>query len=528
MIMGYVLAAIAGLVAVGLYLTLCFYVFLYVALPVSAITGVIGVVGGVATAVVLAGLGWGGKSKQIVLVGPAAVMKGAIGGRPVPPGRPRRDPAWPTYFVTQYRRDLAGIIAWLRESVQDSWQVCGRGARKVSRTSMYLWLLVWPAVPVVLAFLSMLSLGAVLGALFCALIVAVVTGLAWAVGGAVVWILRGADHAWQVAFRAAASCPRCYYVTRLPAYRCSCDDLHRDIRPGKLGVLWRRCGGRSETCGRRLPTMVLRAARVMTPVCQRCDADLHANAAVATDIRIPVFGATMAGKTRLIAAGLVLLKDAFGGQASFVDKESERTYRSHKTDFDGDRPMPKTAKTNPVATTIDVHTGRRHALVHIFDAAGELYVERKANAELSYLDQARTLMFVLDPFSVPDVRARLTGPHTATLAEANASPHDTEASYNSTVQRLRDAGVETGRRRLAFVISKADLLQKLPEDLGLRITDPEAWLHDRGLDNLLLSARRDFSDVHIFIVSSMARTTNGVATALDPLRWLLAGEGITV
>ncbi|HEU4348480.1 MAG TPA: hypothetical protein VFR35_11910, partial [Actinoplanes sp.] len=116
----------------------------------------------------------------------------------------------------------------------------------------------------------------------------------------------------------------------------------------------------------------------------------------------------------------------------------------------------------------------------------------------------------------------------ATLARANASPHDTEASYNATVQRLRDSGVDTHRRRLAFVISKADLLQVLPENLGLRIGDPESWLHDRGLDNLVLSARRDFSDVHLFVVSSMARTPNGVATALDPLRWLLAGEGITV
>ena len=526
--MGYVIGAVAALAAAGLYLWLCFYVLVFVALPVSALSGSVGLVGGIAAVVLLAALAWAGRRKQIVVIGPAAVMSGAIGGPVQPPGRPRRDPAWPTYFAAQYRRDLTGIAKWVAEVVKDAWKSPARAAVRVSATGLWLWLLVWPAVPVTLAFLLALTAGAVIGGLFCMAVVAAVTGLAWLAGGATVGILRGADQAWQTVFRAAASCPRCYFVTKLPAYRCTCGDLHRDIRPGKLGVLWRRCGGRSESCGALLPTTVLRAARVMVPVCQRCDTDLHANAAVATDIRIPVFGATMAGKTRLIAAGLVLLKDAFGSRASFVDKDSERTYAGHRTDFEGDRPMPKTARANPVATTLDVDTGRRHALVHLFDAAGELYVERASNTELSYLDQARTLMFVLDPFSVPDVRQRLVGALAGALIAANASPHDTEASYNSTVQRLRDSGVDTSRRRLAFIITKADLIQRLPEAAGLRIADPEAWLHDRALDNLLLSARRDFSDVRLFVVSSMSRTPNGVGTALDPLRWLLAGEGITV
>ncbi|HEU4348381.1 MAG TPA: hypothetical protein VFR35_11390, partial [Actinoplanes sp.] len=396
--MGYVIAALAVVAVAAFYLWLCLFALVYVALPLSAVAGLLGVTGGAAVALVLAGLAWAGRRRQIVVVGPAAVMGGVIGGPPQPPGRPRRDPAWPTYFAAQYRRDLTGIAAWMTEVVRESWTSCGNAFRRVN-AGPFLWLLLWPTVPATLVFLLGLTLGAVVGGLLCLVVVALTTGAAWLAGGAVVWILRGADRAWQTVFRADASCPRCYYVTRLPAYRCKCGDLHRDIRPGKLGVLWRRCGGGNETCGQVLPTTVLRAARRMTPVCQRCGTDLHANAAVATDVRIPVFGATMAGKTRLIAAGLVLLKDAAGARASFVDRDSEKIYRSHKVDFDGDRPMPKTAKDNPVATTLDLDVGRRHALVHIFDAAGELLVERTANAELSYLDQARTLMFVLDPFS---------------------------------------------------------------------------------------------------------------------------------
>jgi hypothetical protein len=525
--MGYVIAAIAAVAVIGLYGWACVYAFVWVALPLSVIAGAVGIVGGAAVALLVACLAWAGRRPEIKVTGPDAVARGAIGGPPQPPGHPRRDLGWPTYFTVQYRHDLTGIGRWTAEIVGEAWASCARAAARISET-WWTWLIVWPIALPILVFLGAMTLGALLGAVLCLVVVLAVTAVAWLLGGAVTGLLRGVDLLWQKVFRAVASCPSCYYVTGLPAYRCSCGTLHRDMRPGKLGVLWRRCGGRSATCGRRLPTTVLRAARVMVPVCQRCDADLRKNAAVATDIRIPVFGATMAGKTRLIAAGLVLLKDAAGGRASFVDRESEKTYHSHRTDFHGDRPMPKTSASDPVAMTLDLVIGRRHALVHIFDAAGELLVDRTANASLSYLDQARTLMFVLDPFSIPDVRQRLVGGLAGVLAEANPSPHDTESSYNSTVQRLRDSGVDTHRRRLAFVVSKADLLARLPESVGLRLTDPERWLHDRGLDNLLLSARRDFGEVRIFVVSSMGRTPNGVATALDPLRWLLAGEGITV
>lgn len=516
-----VLIVFAGL----LYLYVCVLVLIYLVLPLAVVGALAGVVGGLGAALVLACVVYAGRGSLTMVVGPAEVLAGAIGGPRQPPGRPRRDPAWPTYFAAQHRHDLGAAVAGSLALVGGRWRAGGRACGRVGRR---VWWVAWPVVPVAVLFLVGLTVGAAVGVLVCTLVVAGATALAWLVGGAQVWILRAVDRGWQAVFRAAASCPRCYYLTTLPAYRCACADLHRDIRPGRLGVWWRRCGGDGGRCGRRLPTTVLRAARRMSAVCQRCGADLHAGAAVATDIRIPVFGATMAGKTRLIAAGLVLLQDAVGGRAAFTDGDSERTYLSHRQDFHGDRPMPKTAAVNPTATTLVLRSGRRQSLVHVFDAAGELLVQRAANAQLSYLDGARTMMFVLDPFAVPQVRSRLVGALAPVLVEANASPHDPEASYHATVQRLRDWGVDTRRRRLAFVISKADLLHRLPDDLGLRIGEPETWLRAHGLDNLLLSAGRDFGHVRVFVVSAVARPPGDVATALEPLRWLLAGEGIAV
>ena len=98
---------------------------------------------------------------------------------------------------------------------------------------------------------------------------------------------------------AEASCPHCYHVMPWPAYRCpACSKLHRDLRPGQLGLFARRCD-----CGTLLPTMVLRAAWRLPAVCQKCAKPLRAGSGALRDIRILIFGDTSAGKTRFLYAG---------------------------------------------------------------------------------------------------------------------------------------------------------------------------------------------------------------------------------
>lgn len=243
-------------------------------------------------------------------------------------------------------------------------------------------------------------------------------------------------------------------------------------------------------------------------------------------------------------AGIVGLSARPGSRFAPADPESDRAYAEYEATIGGGASTAQTGKALPAAVTLRVAGGRRTALLHVFDAAGERFTERAQNEELAYLDHARGLVFVLDPFAIPEVRARLRGTAaaggsasggggasggSASGGPAGSASHDPDESYHVTVRRLRDYGVDLRRQRLAFVLSKADLLLAGPAGAGLPVAGSDAirsWLLDAGLDNLLLAASRDFADVRYFLVSSMAADPDGEVAASAPLDWLLAAEPV--
>ncbi|MBE1491924.1 TRAFAC clade GTPase domain-containing protein [Plantactinospora soyae] len=546
------LALAAAIIGYG---WLCYLVLALVLPAVAPVAFVAGVVGGLGLAMVAATRVLSGHYPPTRVLGPTDVAAGRLAGR-VGAAQVRRDRAWPQYFTAQVRLDLIAVHRLGYGVLGRAWTGAVRPFGPTRRPRL---LLFWPLLLIGVAGFAGFGAGTVLGTALVALLSGILTISAWLVGFPLVLLLRGADRCWQWIFRAGGSCPRCYEVTSLPAYRCPgphstedrrCgDDLHRNVRPGRLGVLWRRCA-----CGTRLPTTVLRASRTLAAHCPTCTAALHPGAAVATDVRVPVFGASSAGKTQLIMAALVALVgapstgadrpaggsddpvdgigagEASGGAGTMLaDEYSRRRYDEYLQLVTEDRAAPKTdVAQQPVAVTVRIPTGRhRSALLHLFDAAGEALVDQQLNAGYAYLDYARTLLFVLDPFSVRDVRDQSARAFADVFAEANPAQHDPEDSYQSTVTRLRQYGVDTARQRLAFVVSKRDLIERLPigERLGIDPDSIRGWLLDRGLDNLVASAARDFAEVRFFLVSSKDLSESG---AVAPVRWLLETERVAV
>lgn len=451
------------------------------------------------------------------LITPSAYRAERVKAKPVVTGQFEPDSGWPFYPLRQVRADLARIEADRQARYKRLWKWPARP---------FIWFLLLPVSAAAVSCLLVAGLTTLaLAALFAlvAWICAAVTVVPFA---AAAMLLRGAESTWHKTMKTSASCPRCYHVTPWPAYLCpGCSELHRDVRPGRLGLFARRC-----ECGALLPTMVQRAARRLEAVCQRCKEPLPAGSAALRDVRIPIFGDTSAGKTRFLYAGLDSLIDTTGRARipfGFPDEESQNQATAALDLIRSGQDTVKTSATLPTAFTCRIGKGARATLVHLFDAAGEYYRGAQLHDSLGFLDHGHGLVYVLDPFSIGSVRDRMAGQNAMSIRLAHAAAGDPETTYGEVVTRLRDSGVAADGQRLAIVLSKADLLSaggiELPGD-SEAIAD---WLMEAGVHNLVLSARRDFAEIRYFAVASLAASqARGSRDPGAPLRWLLTSRGV--
>lgn len=522
-------ALIGVVIAIALYLTACYFAFVYVVGP--ALPFVLVGAGGLGVLIVV-GVLIGTLLRVEGLAAPTVTPFDVRTRLPRLTSKFERDSAWPNYLFAQSRTDLATALGHTATAVSRMWAAMNKAVRDEPVV-----LFCWPLLLLPLAGAVALTVGAIAGGLAVYGLLCAGLGVAWLGWLTAVGVLRGVDLGIRTMRGAKATCAHsgCNYRNRLPAYRCTCGQTHHDIRAGKLGVFVRRC-----ECGRLLPTTVLQAAGFVA-VCQKCDRPLRAGAAVLTDVLVPVFGPASAGKTRLVFAGMVALARhlaAVGGSLRPVGPESEAVLRDATTIVESGMQTTKTdADRPPAGITVRLTAARRQALLHLFDAAGEFFSDREQNSELPFLDDAEGLVFVLDPFSVPAVADDLTGALTSRFAAAQPAKLHPEQSYLVTAQWLRDQGVKLARKPLAVAVVKADLLLGLPPAAGLRpeagSSEIEAWLREKGLDNMLDGIGRDFGGVRYFLVSSLDATTDTDGTAgpispAQPLLWLLGRSGMPI
>jgi Double-GTPase 2 len=317
-----------------------------------------------------------------------------------------------------------------------------------------------------------------------------------------------------------AACMKCSHVTAWPEFRCpTCGKRHHDgLRPGRLGLLTRRC-----ECGTHLPTLASRAAWAVAPLCKRCKEPLPQGAGAIRDVRIPVFGDVSAGKTRFLYASLNSLM-ATARDITFPDDASRSLAEFGLDVIKSGQETAKTSTDAPVSLTCRLGLGRHSELVHMFDAAGELFRATREPGALRFLDEGNGLVYVLDPFSVDGIRKQLGDKSAAALAHAAAG--DPELTYDVVVSRLRDSGVPASTQHLAVVVSKADLLRSA----GLSLPDGSdaiaGWLREAGVHNLVMAARHEFAEVRFFTVASQDVPPGGPGDPGIPLRWLLAAHGV--
>jgi Double-GTPase 2 len=387
-----------------------------------------------------------------------------------------------------------------------------------------------------------MAAGGVLGAAAatgCACVHLLTVGACAALVRAVGTILRLADSAVLRVKNIRMVCPGCGERVPYPGYECPghersgkrCTRRHRDIRPGRFGILVRHC-----ECGTRMRTLLLLGSSGMNAFCPRCGQSLEHRPGKAPEIVLPLFGAADAGKTRLLLSLVTQLRlwsqdssRGAGGPTArpgarltveFGDSVTARKLERASELLGPDSITAKTPPELPRAYIIRLITGQGSRILHMFDAAGELFYTAERTQELRFLDQARTFILVIDPLSVQAFWDRLPAERRAGLETVRSTAPSPEVAYALAHQEIEARGVPLRKSRLAVVFSRADLTDDVTGDVA-------TWARDQlGLGNLVRSVRLNFGEACFFHTAAVL--ADGVMHESIPalLRWVLAADGI--
>ncbi|MEU2712811.1 hypothetical protein [Streptomyces sp. NPDC007205] len=433
----------------------------------------------------------------------------------VPPYRPADELAHRNYFFGPATRDLRQLLTQGRRlyvrTVTDAYRRVT--ARQFTAPSTHR----AASVPYGLTLYVGLGIGAaaavpVLGALLGAQALGVslltggarLTALTLRATDRVVMVLRGLPR--------GMLCPSCFERVPYPAYDCpraTCRRRHADIRPGTFGLFRRRCA-----CGERIPTLLMlmsRDARLSGHcVHEHCGKPMNPDAGHMPELILPLVGGRAAGKTQLMAAMVRSLEKAAenGGPAiRLADAESSANQRVLNEVLEIQGHTRPTQKALPRAHSFVLGTGRAERLVHVFDTAGERFVNREETDALRYVREARTFVFVLDPMAADAFWTRLD-PSAPEVDRTLASTVDPEDVFARSTQTVRTMGTRLDKARLAVAVSKRDLLSGRPALLPDRPDDSDTireWLCERlGLRNLVKTMELEFAEVRFFCTAAVA------------------------
>ncbi|XVQ82308.1 TRAFAC clade GTPase domain-containing protein [Microbispora siamensis] len=438
--------------------------------------------------------------------------------RPVADGD--RDPAYRHYLAAQVWRDWRVI---LDRAVPLMRARASRGLRRANAMLLHgdKW---WLLLPTWLGVGTGIALAAVPVSILVALIAAVyaVTVAAGLLG----WIaclgaLRAVEQVFTLFMRILQTCPYpgCYARFTQPVYVCpTCDARHRRLRPDLNGAFRHVCA-----CGTRLPTTILLGRYRLQAFCPHCDRRLPARIGRVRVEPLPLVGGPDAGKTTLMALAVDALHGAVtaaGGRVLFADEGDEKAYRRLRREL-AEGKISKTLPELPRAVMLDValpgaaKSGSR--ILYLFDPSGEDHTTAARVEKMHYLAHGEAIVLVIDPFALPAVKEHLLEPerrmlHAQGVRAAAEDPADTYARLRNELAGRSDGG---GQRRVAVVLTKADLLRRTTSGRGAE-EDLPGWLSLMGLGNLVRELRHQGVETR-YLVSGLPPRRPEIAQLLG---WL--------
>jgi hypothetical protein len=368
-------------------------------------------------------------------------------------------------------------------------------------------------------------------AVFLLLLVALVIGALLIAGGA-----RLLEFGLLFLRGITVECPSCHELVTRPIYRCpGCGAAHRKLVPGLAGVLRRTC-----RCHNTLPTLLALGKTKLNAQCGRCRHELPAKGLSAPTAHIPVIAGPKAGKSVFMHSAvsrLMLTDDEF----EFADPQAKDSFeRDVELGVlqDPSRAL-KTATVKPRAYNVFVGSGRAQRLLYLYDPAGEHLESVDHLADAQFLRFTKGVVFIVDPFSLRQVRSETDRSVLGKVSASNTAPKEVLERF---VEALAERGFSRRGNRMtipvAVVLTKCDGLLDPSgtthpySGLGRAGRDDRdqairAWLADVGQRELITSLDNHFATVSCFAVSyqdAIEVAERGTAVNDDPaapLRWLL-------
>lgn len=478
-----------------------------------------------------------------------------------PPQQAGVDPAYRSYYAGPVFRDYRKVLA---QTFREMWAtlVGDIDTKKKNRQRPESWaskvwgwaedsviypVLKYPAAVLVIAGLfagavAASTFVAVVSLVFALLLVILVLSAVATAGGsrvlevAVLWV-RGIT----------IECGTCHVRATRPIYRCpDCRGEHQKLLPGMAGVLHRTCA-----CQAVLPTLLANGKAKLAAQCAECKAQLPIHGLTAPTVHIPVIAGPTAGKSVFMATAvsrLMLSDDGF----EFADERAKQEFERNLNlgVLDDPRRAVKTAVTRPRAYNVYVGAegSRARRLLYLYDPAGEIPESVDQLAEQQFLKHTKGIVFIVDPFSLRQVRSETDRSLLGRVGASNTAPKDSlERFVEALREHLRAKSSERVRIPVAIVLTKADALLEpsgalhpyAGRALATRADRDAAareWLKTMGQHDLLSSMDNQFATVAYFVVSYQdARDVTGHDSAAGavlnddpaaPLLWLLGRKAM--